>query len=411
MFKKLLTISLCFHAFSVFSAEYKWHGVIDIRATSADTIESYVDAGYGKLGNSDGESFSLAQAGGEFIVEWESGISAHLVANAYGDELDSNIGLTEGYLKYRSLPNSAGYRWQSKVGIFYPEISLENNAFAWASRNTINSSSINTWIGEEIRVLGTELSVTRLGKLHKQKFDLSFSATAFINNDPAGSLLSWHGWTIGNRQTLWTESRELPHFRARMDGYALEVQADRSDPFLELDDKVGFHLNSKIKFHSKGQISVGYYDNNGTPYIEENGQYAWRTRFSHFGVSWRLPMSLEFSAQYLVGDTLMQSPARVDIVNNDYASGYVALSKRIKKHRVTVRIEEFSVTDNDETLGDNNNEYGKSATFNYTYRYSKPWLLSLEHTWINSKRYGRMYTNQPINLVERQWQLAARYFF
>ncbi|WP_241238800.1 hypothetical protein [Colwellia sp. Arc7-635] len=411
MLKIFLVTLLMLSISAVNSAEVKWHGVLDIRATQANTLESYIDGGYGKFNSHDGANISLAQAGGEFIVEWDTGISAHIVANAYSDKNDSTVGLTEAFLKYRALPNDAGYRWQTKMGIFYPEISLENNAFAWASRNTLNSSAINTWLGEEIRVLGGEVALTRLGKFNDNGFDITVAATAFVNNDPAGALLSWHGWTIGNRQTLWTESKAIPDFRARMPGYDLNEQAEKSDPFLELDDNWGFHLRSKIKVHNKGQITVGYYDNKATPYMVENGQYGWRTRFYHLGASWRLPEAFELTAQYLSGDTLMQSPARVDVVNNDFKSGFVALSKRIKKHRMTIRLEEFSITDNDLTVGDNNNEYGKSATLNYTYRFSKPLFLSVEYNWIDSNRAARMYTNQAIDLTERQWQLAARYFF
>lgn len=412
MLKILVVVAVLFiHTVNVFATEYKVHGVLDLRATSANTLESYVDGGYGKFTSGDGDNISLAQAGIELSAEWDTGISAHIVANGYSDENDTTMGITEAYLKYRSLPNSSGYRWQTKAGIFYPEISLENNAFAWASRNTLNSSAINTWLGEEIRVLGGELALTRLGKFNDSNYDISIAASGFVNNDPAGALLSWHGWTIGNRQTLWAESKAIPNFRARMPGYDLNGQAAKSDPFLELDDNWGFHIRSKIKVHNKGEITLGYYDNKATPYMVENGQYGWRTRFTHAGFSWRLPYAVELSAQYLTGDTLMQSPLRMDVVNNDYASGYLAVSKRIKKHRFTLRLEEFSVNDNDKTVGDNNNEYGKSATSNYTYRYSKPLLLSVEYNWINSQRSARMYVGKPVQLVERQWQLAARYFF
>lgn len=407
----MLSAAVVLNSVALNAAEFKLHGVFDIRATNADTTKSYNNADYGKFGSNDGSNLSLAQAGAVFIVEWDSGISAHFIANAYSDESDTNLGLTEGFIKYRSVPNSSGYRWQSKLGIFYPEISIENNAFAWASRNTLNSSAINTWVGEEIRVLGGEISLTRLGKFHKNKFDINLSATAFVNNDPAGSLLSWHGWTIGNRQTLWTESKAIPNLPARQPGFHLVGQAAESDPFIELDDKVGFHLNGKIKFHNKGHFSLGYYDNNGTPYIVKNGQYSWRTRFTHASFSLRLPYAIELSGQYLGGDTLMQSPTRFDVVNNDYASGYLAISKRINKHRTTLRLEEFSVTDNDQTVGDNNEEYGKSLTANYTYRYSKPLFFSVEYNWVSSRRAARMYAQQPLNLIEKQWQLATRYFF
>jgi hypothetical protein len=407
----LLSVGSLFLLSDAQAVETQFHGLIDIRASSTDSLDSYLNGGYGKFAQNDGEHLSLSQGGAELKLTWDSGLSAHLVANAYIDQEDSAIGFTEAYLKYRSLPNSNGYRWQAKLGAYYPEISLENDAVAWASKHTLNSSSINTWIGEEIRVLGSQFSLTRLGRLTGDVYDLSFAASAFVNNDPAGSMLSWHGWTVSSRQTLWTENLLIPPIRAMMPNYDLAGQARRSDPFKEVDDRIGFHGRAELKLHNKGQLSLGYYDNQGIPYIVENGQYSWRTRFSHIGVKWSLPLGLQLTAQYLHGDTLMQRPDKTDVVNNDYASGYLALSKRIARHRLTMRLEEFSVTDNDIVKGDNNEEYGKAATFNYTYRVSKPWFLSLEYTWINSNRKARIYTWSPIKLTERQLQLAARYFF
>ena len=113
----------------------------------------------------------------------------------------------------------------------------------------------------------------------------------------------------------------------------------------------------------------------------------------------------------------MQSESQMDVVNNDYASGFVALHYNWqtivanKKHKRTLRVEDFSVTDNDDTWGDNNNEQGQAVTLNHSYRLSKPWFLSAEFTVIDSHRPARYYTAQPVDLIERQWQLAARYFF
>jgi len=393
------------------AVETTFHGVLDFRATATDSLTSYTDGGYGKFALDDGETLSLSQAGGELTFAWDNGISTHVVANAYKNNSDFQIGLTEAYLKYSGLPNASGYRWQSKLGIFYPRISLENNAYAWASKNTLNSSSMNTWIGEEIRVLGNEITLTRLGRINKDPFDLSVTVSAFVNNDPSGSLLSWHGWTISNKQTLWTEKVQLPDFKARRKGYDLYAQAASSDPFLEVDNRIGGHIRAEIKFHKKGALSAGYYNNNGKPYIVENGQYAWRTRFSHIDVRWLLPKGIVLTSQLLHGDTLMQSAERQDVVNNDYTNGYIALSKRIKAHKITTRIERFNVKDNDQTLGDNNTERGKAFTLNYTYRLSRPWFLSTEFTWVDSYRPARMYTNNLIDLTERQLAFAARYFY
>lgn len=400
---------LCIGVNHVSATEISVKGVVDLRVSAVDSIKSYTSGGHGKLGLNDGSQSSLSQLGGDVIVRWDSGLSARLVANGYANEAYTNAGLTEGYIKYRSLPSSGGYRWHNRTGAFYPNISLENNAIAWASQNTLNSSVINTWVGEEIRVLGSEFTVTRLGKFNDSLFDTSLSLTAFVNNDPAGSLLSWHGWTLGNQQTLWTESRKIAWFPAhRAD---LAAQAPKSDPFLEVDNRIGYHVALQLKRHKRGHVGFGFYNNNGTPYIVKNGQYAWRTRFAHAQALWIIDKSTQLSTQYLTGDTLMQHPHRADAVNNDYQSGYIALSKRWKKHRFTGRLEGFSVEDNDTTVGDNNNEHGTALTLSYQYRLSRGWFVIGEYNVIDSHRPARQYVSQPINLTEQQLQLSARYFF
>lgn len=412
---KILALCTLFQALTVSAVESTLRGVVDLRASATSSSTSYLNAGYGKFGNDDGQSFSIDQLGLQHSLMFESGISSHLVLNAFqgkdDDKDELKAGVTEAYLKYRSLVNESGYRWQTKFGIFYPDISLENNAIAWASKYTLNSSMMNTWIGEEIRALGSEVSVTRLGRFNNVPYDLSFSMTGFINNDPAGSLISWHGWTQSHRQTFWTEKRELPSFLALRPGNALEGQAKSSDPFVEIDSRVGLYSKAEIKFHKKGLLSIGYYDNNATPYLVENGQYAWETRFLHVAGKWHLPYGIELSGQYMIGDTLMQNPDMMDIVNNDFHSGYVTLSKRWGKHRLTTRFEDFSVTDNDSTPGDDNNENGKAATLSYNYRIAKPTFISLEYNWIDSYRAARVYLNLPQQLIEKQWQIAVRYFY
>ncbi|WP_243836975.1 hypothetical protein [Psychromonas algicola] len=406
---------------NVMAVEYGVHGIADLRLNAVDSLEkSYLAAGQGKFGLNNGAHASIAQAATQLSATWDNGLSLHSVINAYANtesNNDSKIGMTETYLKYRTIPNQAGYRFQIKSGIYYPEISLENDAFAWASKDTLNSSMINTWIGEEVRVLGTDFKATRLGRLNNNKFDLSFSASAFVNNDPTGALLAWHGWTSSSRQTLWTERRTIPWFDALDEGGVLENQARDTDPFLELDNNIGYHLNVEWKLHHQGEISAGYYDNRATPYKVVNGQYGWDTRFYHLGAKWRLSQNISLVAQYLAGETLMQNTSREDVVNNSYQSGFIALSYRWfsllgnKKHKSTVRVEEFSVDDHDNTVGDDNNEDGIALTLNHTYRVNKNWFVAAEANVIDSTRPARAYENQDIDLVEKQLQLSVRYFF
>jgi len=419
---KVLALLVSCYLLPTSAVEITAHGLVDMRISGVDSSqESYLVGGQGKFGLTDDIQFSLAHAGADVALIWDNGLSAHSVVNAYikgsGQGESTQLGITEAYLKYRSLPTESGYRWQTKAGIFYPEISIENNAYAWASKDTLDSSSLNTWIGEEIRVLGAAVKVTRLGRLTGNDYDLSLSATAFVNNDPAGALLAWHGWTTSSRQTLWTESREFAWFPARAEGQALAGQADKSDPFLEIDDRPGYHVRGEVLWRGTGEFSFGYYDNRATPYIVINGQYGWRTRFYHLAARWRINNEFSLAAQYLSGDTLMQSPDQVDVVNNDYANGYIALSynwrsiSKNKKHKTTLRVEDFSVTDNDNTWGDNNNENGQGLTLNHNYRLTKQWFLAAEASVISSERPARYYQHHSVALTERQWQLSARYFF
>lgn len=407
---------------NVAAVEFSAHGIVDLRVSKVSSTEkSYLEGGQGKFALGDGVQFSVAQAGVDLSVTWDNGLSAHGVVNAFlkgtGDGKASSINFTEAYLKYRTLPTASGYRLQTKLGIFYPDISLENNSFAWASKDTLNSSTLNTWLGEEIRVLGSEFKVTRLGRMNNDAFDLSLSATAFINNDPAGALLAWHGWTSSSRQTLWTEKPHVTWFPALNTGEALAGQARNSDPFLEVDDDVGYHVRGEWLLRGKGALSLGYYDNHATPYKVINGQYGWHTRFYHFGTRWRLSKNIAVVAQYLSGDTLMQSHPGENVVSNDYTNAFISVTYKWqeitgnKNHRTTVRFEDFSVTDNDVTWGDNNNENGQALTLNHHYRLTKHWFLSAELNFIDSYRPARDYTSQPIDLLEKQIQLAARYFF
>ena len=60
-------------------------------------------------------------------------------------------------------PISAGIRaadgdvsWSVKTGAFFPTISLENDDLGWTSPYTLTPSAINSWIGEELRTIGSE---------------------------------------------------------------------------------------------------------------------------------------------------------------------------------------------------------------------------------------------------------------
>lgn len=387
------------------AVQHQAHGLVDVRYTIIDGIDSYLNGDYGKFRYDDVDQLSPAQAAMSYKLSWDNNFSMLIVANAYADGAIDNGGITEAYFQYKGLPSESGYRLKVRGGLMHPKVSMTNILTGWASPYTLTYSAINSWLGEELRHQGLDFSVTRLGKFSGGEHDFELAAAVFQGNDPAGAVLSWHGWTISSRQTLRQENLALPNSH-------IGFVPDNSNAFLELDHRTGYHVNTQWIWHGHGKVLLGYYDNRGDPRVVKNVQWAWKTRFYHLGVKWQLADDLELIAQYLDGDVLMQSRSgTIDLVNNDYDSAFLMLSKKLNRHRFSGRIENFSVSDNDVIPFDNNKEDGDAVTLNYTYRLDKHWVLHSEYTWLDSDRPSRTGRGHPDRLIERQVQFGARYFF
>jgi len=399
------------------ATEYSLHGIIDARmitVNGADKASSYLQGGYGKFDNKYNSGAHLAQLGLSYQASWQNNISVKLVANAFDNKKSENIGISEAFIHYKSLPSNDGWRMQTKAGFFYPKISLENNAVAWSNPYTLNNSTLNTWVAEELRNTGIQLSVEKLGKFTHSKHSYSLNLSFFQNNDTSGAMLTWHGWTMGARQSLFQEQLKLADFPARWQGKALAAQAPYSDPFVELDNRWGAHIVGEWKYQHKQhpiKINLGYYDNNDDSGVVKNGQYTWDLRFSHVGLKIKLAKKLELLGQYMHGRTNMESKYGSLVVDANFTSAYLMLRKYWQQQQLVFRAEEYSVDDLDNTWGDHNQEYGKAFTLSYRYRLTKHSYIQSEYNWLQSNRLARWYINQPVDLIERQLQLAFRTYF
>jgi hypothetical protein len=392
--------------------EHSIKGLVDVRAlhvNGANDADSYLSGDYGKYRYGQGSGIALSQLALQYKVEFENRFSTTVIVNAFADDNRTNAGLTEAYLAYKGLPSANGWRYQTKLGLFYPKISLENNATAWSTSATLTSSSLNNWVGEEFRHSGAALTLEKLGKFTKSDHDFLLDVSFFQNNDSAGAMLSWHGWALGSRQTLLQEKLIVQPFQARTG--MLKTQAAHSDPFIELDNRWGTHIVTQWRWKHKLKANIGYYDNNTETTIVKNGQYTWGTHFLHLGVKYKLSKKVELITQYMNGATLMQSPYGDNVVDNDFQSAFMMLRTYWQQHHLALRLEEFSVDDLDNTVGDNNNEYGKALTLSYRYKLGKSSFIHSEYNWLTSTRASRSYLSQPKELTERQLQIAYRYYF
>ncbi|PAJ76170.1 hypothetical protein CJF42_01445 [Pseudoalteromonas sp. NBT06-2] len=407
---KFIVISFLLISSDIYSAEQSFKGLVDTRVVSVEyDTQSYLSGNYGKFNFDSDTPFTLAQLGLQYTMKWENNLSFHAVGNIYIDGRNNGIGLTEAFLSYRNLPNQNGWRIKSKIGVFYPKISFENIATAWSTPYTLTSSSLNNWVGEELRHSGFQLTLDKLGKFNKSQHNFSFDISLFQNNDTAGAMLSWHGWTLGNRQTLLNEKLVVQPFAAR--STTLATQASYSDPFIELDNRWGTHLTTNWQYDNYLTISGGIYNNNADASIVKSGQYTWDTNFKHVGIKYNINQKIQLISQYMTGNTFMQSPYGDKVVENDFNSGFIMLRFQQNKHQYAIRVEEFEVKDFDSTVGDNNNEYGKGITLSYRYKLNKRSFIHSEFNWLNSSRPARWYLKQDVNLTEQQFQLAFRHYF
>jgi len=336
-------------------------------------------------------------------------LSANIVLEAYDDDLGSALDFTQAYLEWRPVPRSPN-RYRAKFGAFYPKISLENVDAAWSNPYTMSSSAINTWIAEEIRAFGAELSVSRkpvaLGGAHTFTVDTGI----FWGNDPAGSLLAWKGWSVHDRQTRFGDKLPLPPLPQIQPGMMFEYQDPYVEPFKEIDNRAGYYVTGEWQYGTRLLLRAGHYDNRADPTIIEDGQYAWETIFQHAGLQATLPGDIGLVAQWMTGTTIMgpeMFPNGAHAVDVEFDSKFALLTRAFGDHRVSVRYDNFDVTQNDSTPEDNNPESGHAWTVSYQVGLSEK--ISVAAEWLSIKTHHCGWVYYGIGPTETETQLSVSF--
>ena len=392
-------------------------GRVDLRLISSDAEQVWLKAGLDKLRfQSDEEPLVVGAGLLEIGVRWAPTVSTHLTVAAY-DEIGAVLDLTEAYVELAPVPRSA-LRLRARVGAFYPPGTLENQASAWTTPFTLSFSAIDSWYAEELRAIGAEVELQKMGRFASSSEDFALTLGAFRFNDPAGAILSWRGWALHDRQTGLFERlplAPLPNFQE--DGLYYPVQGAFDEPFVELDGRTGWYAGGEWKHLDRSVLRYLHYDNRGDPTVVENGQWAWLTRFDRVGWHFRVTRRTEVIAQALAGTTRMDG-FEGPLVDNSFAAGSLLLTHGRERHRVSLRYDRFRVEDDDQTPLDPNEESGFAATGAYFYAppaHWFPWLARGNLHWggeilfVESRREARALLGDEELERETSVQMAVQW--
>jgi hypothetical protein len=381
-------------------------GFVDVRAVSVDSsLPSFVHGGLGLL-QFDDEHEGVQS--GRFVLDASGPLTdtlrAQLTTIATVDEDEQNpLDLTEAFIEWRPYPQSH-WRWRAKLGAFYPPVSLENRGVGWQSPYSLSSSAINTWIGEEARSTGLELSATSVGATLGRDLDLGAVVGVFGWNDPMGVLLLERGWSLHDRATPMFGGMRRPF---RMSDHDRYIEYSH-----EIDGRPGYYSGLEAKWQGRHVLRVLHYDNRGDPASEGYADDAWRTRFDAIGARIALPSDLVLIAQALLGDTAVgPSGDGRGMLIADYRAWFLLGSYSVARHRMTLRHDRMHVASTRGAEVFNSGQRAHAWTIAYQYEHDSHWLAGAELLRISGALQQRELIGAPVAATERQLQIVLRYSF
>jgi hypothetical protein len=373
-------------------------GYADARLIAPTDQASWLKGGQGKFRYGSGQNF-----GGEGVAQatWHinEDFTAVTVLRAE-PQTPSVFDALETYLRY--APSSDGHlSWSVKAGAFFPTISLENDDIGWTSPYTLTPSAINSWIGDEIRTIGSE------GTLRWDAQDwgtISLIGALTCCNDEAGVLIADRGWTMNDRPFGLFERERVPDQTRRI--FHAPVPGT-TGMFDEIDGIVGWYAGAVWQIPKIAKFTVTRYDNQGEPAAASLRDMAWRTKFWSFGARTQVG-SLVLIAQQLSGYTEIE--VRGTESATKYQSGFFLASYDMEDWRVSLREDVFQTR----RVGAVNNvwnEDGNATTASISWA-PKDWVrLTGELIAMTSRRGEYVSAGMPYNRNDTQIQLDTRFFF
>jgi hypothetical protein len=382
-------------------------GYGDMRAIASPQMASWLNGGLGKFryGGSEGV-FRFAEAVAQGDLKFAEDFSAIALVRAEPEQ-QGGLDALEGYVSWHPAGDEK-VSWSVKTGAFFPTISLENDDLGWTSPYTLTPSAINSWIGEELRTIGSEGTL----RFHTGNAG-TFSLMAAVDccNDPAGILMADRGWAMDDRPTGLFEHVRLPD---TTEALFHQPAPARTGLFDEIDHRAGWYGGLSWQMPDVGKLSVVRYDNQGDPSAKMGANnFAWETRFWSFGARTQLGR-LVLIAQQLSGYTAV-APAGAEVVTK-FQSGFLLASYDLdalglENWRASVRADLFQTRHLAATPSPLS-EDGRAATVSLSWQ-GVDWLrITGEALVMHSRRGEYVLAGVPSGeLTQQQFQLDAKLFF
>jgi hypothetical protein len=267
----------------------------------------------------------------------------------------------------------------------------------------ITPSAINTWVGEEVKVVGVEGTASRPFAGGR----LSATLGLFGFNDTAGALLALRGWALHDQQSGAFSRQTLPPLGPDLAG----AQPQWTTPTLEVDHRVGFYGRLEYQMIAPVTLSAFYYDNRGDPTaFTSHLQWGWHTRFLNLGARAELGPHTRLLAQALTGSTRMGQDEGDDDywVETRFRAAYLRLTHEIGPVALSGRLDLFGTRQRGEYVHPDDSENGWSLTGAADWHLTDQAQFILEWLHVESDRLARLRTGLPARQDQNVVQASVR---
>ena len=376
-------------------------GLLDLRLLHPADQRSNRDGGFGKTERGSGDRpVAVRLAADQLALRAVVGLTPEL--RLVGElraaaQQRTAVDILDAFALWRPVSTTRS-RWSVKAGAFFPPVSLENTGVGWTSTWTLTPSAINSWVGDELRVMGAEGTYEWRGERDR----LEVSGAAFGKNEPAGVGIADHGWTFNSKPLGLLDRLRLPDDPAT-------GRASYSNQFRQLDRSVGLYGSAAWDRDDLGRLSVLHYDNRADP-AANDGDFAWRTRFWSVGLSTEVG-GLVLLAQGMTGSTTI-APAPGFASTTNFYAGYLLAGWERGAWRAAVRYDGFGTAERHPgPPAVRGSERGRALTAAVTWSPIRRLSMVAEVLAVDSTRAQRTLSGARARAVEPQAQLALRATF